>query len=331
MGKVAEPVLHCFAKKGSAVFIFWSNQSGVMSLKSAKNWMLKEIRKNTAIYLMLLPAIFYLLIFCYYPIVDGIEMSFRDVVINSSEKNYIGWENYQTIFQDKYFWSALRNTFIFAFWNCFLGVALSGLCAVMLNEIRRPFTRRFIQTSIYLPNLLSWVVVGSSFMFMLSPTVGPVNQILQMCGQESFYFFGDIPSSRFLLIFINQWKITGYGVIIYMAAIIGISSEQYEAAIIDGVNRFQQIVYITIPNISNTIKVMLMLNIMGMFQLFDPIYILSNRITQNNTDVIMTYVYRTSLAKIDLGPGAAASVFISIIALIFTLVAKKMTKFGFEE
>lgn len=300
-------------------------------MKPMKNWVLKEMKKHIAIYFMLLPAVLYLIIFCYYPIFGGIEMSFRDVLINSNEKNYIGFENYRNIFNDKYFWSAFRNTFIFAFWNCLLGVVLSGVTAIMLNEIRSSLTRRFIQTSIYLPNLLSWVVVGSSFMFMLSPTVGPVNQIIQMCGKEPFYFFGDISIARFLIIFINQWKITGYGVIIYMAAIIGISSEQYEAAIIDGVSRFQQIVYITIPNLSNTIKVMLMLNVMGMFQLFDPIYILSNRITQNNTDVVMTYIYRTSLAKIDLGPGAAASVFISVIALVFTLISKKITKFGLEE
>ena len=296
-----------------------------------KNGILKEIKKNVPIYIMLLPAIIYIFVFCYYPIVNGVEMSFRKVALNSNLKNYIGFENYNTIFQDVYFWYALRNTFIFAFWNCFLGVVFSGFVAILLNEIRRIATRRTIQTVIYLPNLLSWVVVGSAFIFMLSPTIGPINQLLRSLGYDPYYFFGSTDTIRSLIIFINQWKITGYGVIIYMAALIGIPSEQYEAAVIDGANRFQQIFYVTIPGLANTITVMLMLNVMGMFQLFDPIYILSNNITRDQIDVLMTYIYRTSLAKIRLGPGAAASVIISIIALIFTLGAKKLTKFGFEK
>lgn len=290
------------------------------------------MKKNIVIYLMLLPTVVYFIIFSYYPLISAIEMSFRKVIIYNSDKIYIGFDNYKTIFNDVSFWDAFQNTFIFAFWNCFLGVVLPCIVAIMLNEIRHRLVRSLVQTTIYLPTLWSWVVVGSAFTFMLSPNIGPINQLSHLLGLPSnFNYFNNIDIARGLIIFINQWKITGFGVIIYMAAIVGISMEQYEAGTIDGANRFQQIIFITIPNISNTIKVMFMLNIMGMFQLFDPIYVLTNRVTQNHTDVLMTYIYRTALGKMQLGTGAAASVVILFIALIFTLIAKRLTKFGFED
>ena len=290
----------------------------------------RQIISNIPNYIMLFPAIAYIIVFCFYPIVSGLIMSFYDIKITGS-RAFTGLANFNTIFADPNFWSALKNTFVFAFWNCVFGVLLSLAVAILLNEIRNIFAKRFIQTVIYLPNLLSWVVVGSSFMFLLSPTVGPVNKVLQAMGYEAVNFFSKTDIARGLIIFINQWKITGYGVIIYTAALVGISSDQYEAATLDGAGRFQQIWYVTIPNLKNTIITMVMLNVMGMFQLFDPIYVLSNRVTMGQTDVVMTYIYRTSLAKIRLGTGAAASAVLTVIALIFTLVTKKVTKFGFDD
>jgi putative aldouronate transport system permease protein len=290
----------------------------------------KRIKQNIANYVMLFPAIAYILIFSFYPIFSGVIMSFNDVRITGAS-TFNGVANYEKVFADPAFWSALKNTFIFAFWNCFYGVFLSLAVAILLNEVRRTTMKKFIQTVIYLPNLLSWVVVGSSFVFLLSPTVGPVNQVLKSMGHEAINFFSEIGIARGLIIFINQWKITGYGVVIYLAALVGISQDQYEAAILDGAGRFEQIWYVTIPNLKNTILTMVMLNVTGMFQLFDPIYVLGNRITQPNTDVIMTYVYRTSLGKLRLGTGAAASVTLMVIALTFTLVTKKLTNYGSEE
>ena len=290
----------------------------------------KRIKQNIANYVMLFPAIAYILIFSFYPIFSGVIMSFNDVRITGAS-TFNGVANYEKVFADPAFWSALKNTFIFAFWNCFYGVFLSLAVAILLNEVRRTTMKKFIQTVIYLPNLLSWVVVGSSFVFLLSPTVGPVNQVLKSMGNEAINFFSEIGIARGLIIFINQWKITGYGVVIYLAALVGISQDQYEAAILDGAGRFEQIWYVTIPNLKNTILTMVMLNVTGMFQLFDPIYVLGNRITQPNTDVIMTYVYRTSLGKLRLGTGAAASVTLMVIALTFTLVTKKLTNYGSEE
>ena len=290
----------------------------------------KRIKQNIANYVMLFPAIAYILIFSFYPIFSGVIMSFNDVRITGAS-TFNGVANYEKVFADPAFWSALKNTFIFAFWNCFYGVFLSLAVAILLNEVRRTTMKKFIQTVIYLPNLLSWVVVGSSVVFLLSPTVGPVNQVLKSMGHEAINFFSEIGIARGLIIFINQWKITGYGVVIYLAALVGISQDQYEAAILDGAGRFEQIWYVTIPNLKNTILTMVMLNVTGMFQLFDPIYVLGNRITQPNTDVIMTYVYRTSLGKLRLGTGAAASVTLMVIALTFTLVTKKLTNYGSEE
>lgn len=290
----------------------------------------KQAYLSKEMYLMLLPAVLYLIIFVFYPIVKGVTISLQDFTFINDSK-FIGFDNYQRmLFQEKDFWRAFQNTLIFAFWNAFLGVVLPCLLSIMLCELRGSMFKKFTQTMLYLPNLFSWVIVGSTFMFLLSPTVGPVNYLVKIMGNEPIYFFGKPEWARTLIIFLNQWKITGFGIIIYLATLVGIPPEQYEAAEIDGANRFQKVLYVTIPSLKNTVKVMIMLNIMGMFLLFDPIYVLQNPITMQETDVLMTYIYRTSITKLDLSYGAAVSVFISVIALVMTLIAKKLTGYGIE-
>ncbi len=291
---------------------------------------LKQAYLSKEMYLMLLPAVLYLIIFVFYPIVKGITISLQDFTFINDSK-FIGFDNYRRmLFQEKDFWRAFQNTLIFAFWNAFLGVVLPCLLAIMLCELQGSLFKRFTQTMLYLPNLFSWVIVGSTFMFLLSPTVGPVNYLVKAMGHEPVYFFGKPELARTLIIFLNQWKITGFGIIIYLATLVGIPPEQYEAAEIDGANRLQKVLYITVPSLKNTVKVMVMLNIMGMFLLFDPIYVLQNPITMQETDVLMTYIYRTSITKLDLSYGSSVSVFISVIALIMTLIAKKLTGYGVE-
>lgn len=291
---------------------------------------LKKIWRNRDLYLMLAPILFYLLLFVFWPIIQGVVMSFQDFTfINDSD--FIGVEHYRAMFKDKSFWNAFRNTLVFAFFNVVLGVLLPCILAITLSEIANGVFRRFTQTVLYIPNLFSWVVVGSAFMMLLSPSTGPLNYLISQLGGEPVYFFGKADLSKPLILFINQWKITGYGIIIYLAAIVGISPEQYEAAEMDGANRFQKVLHITFPNLMNTIKVMVMLNIMGMFMLFDPVYVLQNEVTREANDVLMTYIYRTGILKLNLGYGAAISVFISAFTFVVTVVAKKLTGYGFEE
>ena len=287
-------------------------------------------KRNRAHYVMLAPVVIYLLTFVYWPIIRGAVMSFQDFTfINDSA--FIGITHYRAMFRDRDFWNALGNSLTFAFFNVILGVFLSCLLAIMLNEIAGKFFRNFTQTIIYIPNLFSWVVVGSAFLMLLSPSTGSFNYLLVFFGIEPIYFFGKANYSKFLIIFINQWKVCGSGVIIYMAAIVGISHEQFEAAQIDGANRLQKILHVTAPNLSNAVKVMTMLNIMGMLMLFDPIYVLQNPITLRANDVLTTYIYRTGINKLNLGYGAAVSMAICVLTLAITLTAKRLIRYGLED
>lgn len=291
---------------------------------------LKKTTSNLALYSMLLPTLIYLAVFVFYPLVRGIPMSFQNFSFVGASK-WVGLANYIKMFKDAEFWRAFQNTMYFALWNTVLGVVLPCALSIMLCEFKSPKLKSFTQTVLYLPNLFSWVVIGSTFMLLLSPTVGAVNYIIKLCGYEPIYFFGKTNIARPLILFINQWKITGFGIIIYLAALVSISPELFEAASIDGAGRFQKIRLITIPCLKNTVKVMIMLNVMGMFLLFDPIYVLGNPITLRETDVLMTYIYRTSITKMNLSYGATVSVFISLIALTATLIVKKISHFGLEE
>ncbi len=289
-----------------------------------------NVWKHWEIYLMLLPTIVYLSIFTYYPVLKGIEISLMDFrFVGNSE--FIGFDNYARIFQDSEFYRAFGNTIVFALWNTILGVVLPAGLAILLNEIKHTGFQRTIQTIIYLPNLFSWVVIGTIFFFLLSPTVGPVNVLIKALGGEPIYFFGNTDWAKPLYIFINQWKSAGFGLIIFLASIVSIDLSLYEAAKIDGASRVQRIFYITIPSLFNTFKVVLMLNVMGMMLLFDQIYVMSNPVVKENVDVIMTYLYRVGITRLDLGFGAAASMIILVITLAFTILVMRLTKFGTEQ
>lgn len=290
---------------------------------------LHEIRIHGALYLMMVPVILYFGIFVYYPLVRGAITSFQDYKL-IGDRPFIGWDNYVVAWNDSRFWQVVRNTLLIGGGILTVGFFPPIIVAISLNEILRAKVKKFAQTVIYLPHLFSWVVVGGIWIYLLSPRGGLANELLALVEVGPVRFLTNGLWARALMILLPIWKDMGFAAIIYLAAITTISPTLYEAARIDGASRFQQIYQITIPLLAPTMKVVLMLNVLGLLRIFDQIYVLRNGVVQRQIDVIMTYVYDTGILKFEVGIASAISMMVLMATLALTAVVWLVTGFGKE-
>lgn len=286
----------------------------------------KQVRGDWMLYILILPAVVYFVFFAYIPVADGINISFQDYrFVGQSE--YVGLENYGRVFETPGFWRVFRNTVILGLSNVVLTAFVPMVLAMMLNEVLFTPWKRFVQTILYLPHLFSWVVVGGIWIFILSPNGGLVNAIRGFFGAEPILYLVRENLARPLYIGINLWKQAGYVCILFLAAIAGINPQLYEAAMIDGAGGFKRAMYITVPELARTLKVVLLLNVMGALRIFDQVYVMRNEVVAPKVDVLMYYVYIRGLEKFDLGYAAAISVFIFAITLAITLIARRLIQY----
>jgi putative aldouronate transport system permease protein len=274
---------------------------------------------------MILPAAAYFIIFSFLPLADGIKMSLQDFRFVGSSK-FVGLENYQMMFSTPGFWRVFGNTLILGLSNVVLTAFVPMFIALSLNEVANLGFKRTFQSILYLPHILSWVVVGGLWVFILSPN-GLVNAARALFGQQSVYFFVVERYARGLMIGINLWKQAGYVCILFLAAISGINPEIYEAALIDGANSAQRAWYITLPELIGTLKVVLLLNVMGALRIFDQVYVLRNEVIAEKIDVLMYYVYIHGLEQFKIGYASAVSVCIFLITLFVTLAVRRVSKY----
>lgn len=289
-----------------------------------------DIWKNKTLWLMLIPSVLFMLVFVYYPFVSGIGLAFENSNLVTGKSEFVGMEHFKKLLDDRDFSLALRNTLIMGVANMVLGVVLPAGMALLLNELRLHALKRVCQVIIYLPSLFSWVVIGSIFQQMLSPTTGPVNLLIEWFGGEPIYFFAEPSIARVLFVALAQWKGVGYGLIIYLAAITAIDPTLYEAAELDGAGRWAKMWHVTLPGIKNTIKMMLMFSMIGLLGMFDQVVVLNNGLINDEVNVVMTYIYGRGIRQMRLNFAAAAALVVGIITLIITLSSKKALKFGFE-
>lgn len=285
---------------------------------------------SVSLYLMLLPAVAFLLLFVYYPFVSGIRLAFMDVNLVTGKQEFVGWEHFQKLLDDADFWRALWNTAVFGVINVALGIILPAGLALLLNEVRSAKARKTFQVIIYLPSLFSWVVIGSIFQLLLSPTTGPVNAIIKWFGGEPVYFFAKPEIAKLLFILLAHWKGVGYGIIVYLAAITNIDPVLYEAAELDGAGRWKKMAHVTLPGITGTTKTMFMFAVIGILAIFDQVIVLNNGIINDKVNVIMTYIYGEGIQQLKMGYAAAAALMTGVLTLAVTLLSKKVLRFGFE-
>jgi len=239
---------------------------------------------------------------------------------------FIGIQNFVDMFQAPTFYKVFSNTLILSSFNIVLQMTFVLTISLLLNEIRYRFFKRTVQTIIYLPHFLSWVVVASVFHLLLSPQTGMVNGIIQALGGQPIYFLAKEAWWRPVFLFIMLWRETGWGTVIFLAALSGIDPQLYEAAEMDGANRFKQMQIITIPHLMPTIAAVLIMNISRILNLFQSVFVLYSPIVYDVSDVIETYVYRRGLVESDYDYATAVGIFKAVIAFILVIVANKVVK-----
>ena len=288
---------------------------------------LKRIFKVRLLYLLLLPTLVYFFVFAYFPIFDGVRISFQDFRF-VGESRFVGFDNYREAIQTPGFWRAFRNTLILGFGNVILTAFIPMVLALLLNELRIAAWKRFTQTIIYMPHLFSWVIVGGIWIFMLSPNVGIINVIRNLFGLDSIYFMAKEAYARPVMIGVNLWKQAGFVCILYLATIAGINPELYQAAMIDGAGSFKRVFYITVPELLSTLRVVLLLNIMGALRMFNQIWVMRNEVIALKVDVLMYYVYERGLVQFKIGYAAAISVLIFVLTFIITAISNRFIKYA---
>ena len=282
------------------------------------------IRKELQLHLMVLPAIILVLIFSYFPLY-GLKIAFQRFLPAKGlfgNQRFVGWDNFKYVMSLPNFIPVLRNTFIIAGAKIVLNLLVPVTVALMLNELGESRIKRPIQTIIYFPHFLSWIIFGGILIDLLSPGSGIVNKLIAALGGKPVYFLGDNRYFRGTVIATDVWKNFGYGTIVYLAAITGIDSTLYEAAQIDGANRWQQVWHVTLPGIRMTVVLMMVLALGRVLNAgFDQLYNLCKPIVYESGDILDTFVYRLGLENGAFGPATAVGLFRSVVSLFFISTA----------
>ncbi|WP_300682618.1 ABC transporter permease [Acutalibacter sp. 1XD8-36] len=295
---------------------------------SKKTSLWKRILLNWQVYVLLLPGLIWYTIFCYMPM-GGLSLAFKTYKANLGiwMSPWIGLQNYEFVFRDPDFFRALGNTVVISFCRILFQFPVPIILALLINEIRSQRYKKVLQTIYTFPHFLSWVIVASIMLNLLGNN-GTVNAMLSALGMEPINFLGDEKIFRPILYITENWKGAGWSAIIYMAAISGIDTEQYEAADIDGAGRLMKMVYITLPCIKPTIVVMFILAVGGIMNAgFDQIFNLSNPAVRDVSDILDTYIYRiTFQSSADFSFSTAISLFKSVINFIFLISCDRVSK-----
>lgn len=286
------------------------------------NW-----KRDLPLWGLILPAMIYVLLFRYKTLL-GIQVAFKDFRItrNMWECDWVGLKNFGKLFSNPMFLTVLKNTVTISLMKILLGFPAPIIVALMLNEVRSSTYKRVLQTVMYLPHFLSWVVVGSLVFMFFAPNSGVLSQIWKSLTGNAITIMNDPEQFRYLLVFSDIWKSVGWGTIVYMAGLTGIDSQLYEAATIDGANRWHQTWYVTLPCLMPTIMTMLVLRMGGILNAgFDQVFVLQNDLVYRVSEVIDTFVYRISFGQNQYAVGTAAGLFQSVIGLIFVLTSNKIS------
>jgi putative aldouronate transport system permease protein len=295
-----------------------------------KNPLMKKIWYYKSYYMMFLPVVILLLLLKYLPML-GIRWSFFDYR-PVGDPTFVGWKHFETLFSRDAFWRAFGNTLLLSISGLVLNTVMSVILSILLNEILQLTTKKFFQTVLYLPHFMSWVVAGSVFSLILSPSYsGMVNGMLRdagLIGERGIYFLADPDWWRPIYFIANIWKNTGWGTIIFLATLSGINPESYEAADIDGATRFQKMRYITLPSLNNTILTVLILNLAKIMNIFESVFVMANDAVTRVADVIQTYIYYQTFGQgiPNYGYTTAVGLFRSLVGCILVLFCNFLSK-----
>lgn len=291
-----------------------------------------RINRYKGFYIMFLPVFVFAIIFCYLPML-GIRYAFTNYN-GIKEPTFTAFANFKRMFEMPGFWSAFTNTLQISIIKLLLTTFIAVVVSIFLNEIFNLHFKKVVQTIIYLPHFLSWVVTASLFSLILAPTMqGLVNSFLVAIGAVSpdkmIYFLGSSKWWRGAYYVINIWKETGWQTVIFMATLAGLNTELYEAASIDGAGRWGKMYYITLPALKNTILTVLILNLAKVMNLFESAFVLQNDAVLDTANVLETYIYYQSFnsgAIPNYGYTTAVGLFKSLVGCVLVLICNHLSK-----
>ena len=300
--------------------------------KASKKNLGAKMYKYRGFYLMFLPVFIFAVIFFYLPML-GVRYAFTSYN-GIKDATFIGLQNFQKMFSMPNFWSAFINTLEISIIKLVLTTVVAVVVSIFLNEIINIHFKKIVQTIIYLPHFMSWVVTASVFSLILAPTSqGLVNTFLVNIGvldsSSMIYFLGNSKWWRFSYYIINIWKETGWQTVIFMATLAGINTELYEAASIDGAGRWGKMRYITYPALRNTILTVLVLNLAKVMNLFESAFVLQNDAVLDTANVLETYIYYQTFnsgAIPNYGYTTAIGLFKSLVGCILVLACNHLSK-----
>ncbi|HGJ2793432.1 TPA: ABC transporter permease [Streptococcus pneumoniae] len=295
--------------------------------KSKIQLTVEHIQKYWILYLMMIPATVLLILFTYGPMY-GIIMAFQDFTVfkGYTGSPFVGLKHFQRLFSDPLFYRLFKNTFMVGVLDFLFSFPAPLIFALILNEVRKVRFKSVVQSISYLPHFIPLVVMVG-IIFELFGSYGIINSLLSSLGMEPINFF--TKSEWFLPLYIGSgvWKTIGWGSIIYMGALTNIDSTLYEAADMDGANRWHKMWHVTLPSLRPTVVTLFILNAGGIMQVgFEKVFLMSSPATYEVSDVLSTYVYRQGILNSDFSYSAAVGLFNNIVALLFVLLANKIAK-----
>lgn len=294
----------------------------------SKHSRLKKIRKHWQLYFLVAIPLIFLITFKYVPMA-GIVIAFKDysVVKGVFGSEWAGMKYFQSFFQSPNFSLLLKNTLGLSVYGLIVGFICPIILALALNEVQNARFKKLVQTITYAPYFISTVIMVSIIILFLSPNAGFVNNILGLFGIEPINFLGNPTYFKSIYVWSDVWQNTGYATIIYLAALAGVDTQLYEAAKVDGANRFQKIMNVDLPGIFPIIIVLLILNVGSIMSLgFEKIYLLQNPMNTDSSEVISTYVYKVGLLGANFSFASAVGLFNSIVNFILIFTANSISK-----
>jgi putative aldouronate transport system permease protein len=300
---------------------------------NGRSLLFKELIRDRWLYFMLIPGILYFLTFKYAPMY-GLVMAFQDYkpYLGISDSPWVGLKHFHRFFAEDQFWMLFRNTAMLALYNLVFFFPLPIVIALMLNEVRVAFFKRTVQTLVYIPHFVSWVVVVGIFYMLLTTEGGIINELITALGGEKISFLLSEDWFRALITSQTIWKEAGWGTIIYLAALAGVDVQLYEAARMDGASRWRQLWHITLPGIRSTIIILLILKLGDFLDTsFEQVFLMLNTMNREVGEVFDTYVYTKGLTQAQYGYSAAVGMFKSVFGFVLVLGANWLAKrFGEE-
>ncbi|MDR6552485.1 putative aldouronate transport system permease protein [Paenibacillus qinlingensis] len=290
--------------------------------------LLRTFWKYRALYLISLPGIIYFIVFKYVPLLGSV-IAFQDYNIfdGFTGSKWVGLEHFTRMFAHYDFLNILKNTVLIGVYDLLLGFPAPIILALLLNELRLVLYKRVLQTVVYMPHFLSWVIVSGIAIGILSPSTGAVNHFITWLGFEPIYFMGEESWIRTVLISSGIWRDSGYGTIIYLAALAGINPDLYEASEVDGANRWRQTISITLPSLLPTIMILFLLHIGKFLDFgFERVYVFLNPLNKESGEILDTYIYAQGLQGQQFSYTTAIGLFKAVVGVIFIVTGNILSR-----